>query len=44
MSKEIGIKDVKQIAIGASLLGSGGGGNPFIGELMAISAIKNTVQ
>lgn len=40
MSREIGIKDVKQIAIGAALLGSGGGGNPFIGELMAISAIK----
>lgn len=40
MSKEININDVKQIAIGAALLGSGGGGNPFIGELMAISAIK----
>ena len=40
MSREIGIKDIKQIAIGAALLGSGGGGNPFIGELMAISAVK----
>ncbi|BDR61038.1 DUF917 domain-containing protein [Lactobacillus xylocopicola] len=40
MSRQITIKDVKQIAIGAALLGSGGGGNPFIGELMAISAIK----
>lgn len=40
MSREININDVKQIAIGAALLGSGGGGNPFIGELMAISAIE----
>lgn len=40
MSRQIGIEEIKQIATGASLLGSGGGGNPYIGKLMAISAIK----
>ncbi len=40
MSRKIGIEEVKQIAIGAALLGSGGGGNPYIGKMMAISAIK----
>ena len=40
MSRKIGVEEVKQIAIGAALLGSGGGGNPYIGKMMAISAIK----
>lgn len=40
MSRELFAKDIKEIAIGAALLGSGGGGNPYIGKLMAISMIK----
>ncbi|UQS82159.1 DUF917 domain-containing protein [Bombilactobacillus folatiphilus] len=40
MSRQIGIPEIKQIAIGAALLGSGGGGNPYIGKMMAISAVK----
>lgn len=36
----INIDDIKDIAIGASLLGAGGGGNPYVGTLMAISAVR----
>jgi DUF917 family protein len=39
---EIGIKEIEDIALGASLLGSGGGGDPYIGKLMAIGAIQKT--
>lgn len=38
--RKIGIDDVEDIALGASLLGAGGGGDPYTGRLMAISAIK----
>jgi DUF917 family protein len=38
--RKIGIKEIEDIALGASLLGSGGGGDPYIGKLMAIGAIK----
>jgi DUF917 family protein len=38
--REIGIKEIEDIALGASLLGSGGGGDPYIGKLMAIGAIR----
>lgn len=31
---------VEQIALGASLLGTGGGGDPHIGKLMALQAVK----
>jgi hypothetical protein len=31
---------IDDIALGASLLGSGGGGDPLVGKLMALSAIK----
>lgn len=33
-------KDIENIAIGATVLGTGGGGDPYIGKLMALSAIK----
>jgi DUF917 family protein len=33
-------KDVEKIALGAAVLGSGGGGDPYLGKLMAIQAIK----
>ncbi|MFA1820851.1 DUF917 domain-containing protein [Virgibacillus oceani] len=31
---------IKDIALGAAVLGTGGGGDPYIGELMAIQAVK----
>ncbi len=33
-------KAIEDIALGASLLGTGGGGDPHVGKLMALSAIK----
>ncbi len=33
-------KDIENIAIGATVLGTGGGGDPYIGKMMALSAIK----
>jgi DUF917 family protein len=33
-------QDVKDMAVGAAILGSGGGGDPYIGMLMAIQAIE----
>ena len=38
--RKIGLKEVEDIALGASLLGAGGGGDPYYGKLMAIGAIK----
>ncbi|MQS76326.1 DUF917 domain-containing protein [Companilactobacillus halodurans] len=40
MSRKLYEKDINQIATGAALLGAGGGGNPYIGKLMALSMIK----
>jgi DUF917 family protein len=40
--RKIGIQEIEDIALGASLLGSGGGGDPYIGKLMAIGAIRET--
>jgi len=34
------IQDVKDLAVGAAILGTGGGGDPYIGMLMAIQAIE----
>lgn len=31
---------IENIAVGAALLGTGGGGDPYIGKMMALSAIK----
>ena len=33
-------EDIEHIAIGASVLGTGGGGDPYIGKLMALHAIR----
>lgn len=33
-------EDLENIAIGATLLGTGGGGDPFVGKLMALQAIQ----
>jgi len=38
--RTIGIPEIEDIALGAALLGSGGGGDPYIGKLIAIGAIK----
>ncbi|MHB9294490.1 hypothetical protein PilKf_00210 [Pillotina sp. SPG140] len=39
--RKIGIAELENIALGASLLGSGGGGDPYIGKLLAIGAIQD---
>ncbi|TFJ92199.1 DUF917 domain-containing protein [Lentibacillus salicampi] len=36
----IGKEEVENIAIGAALLGTGGGGDPFVGKMMAFQAIE----
>lgn len=38
--KTIGLKEIDDIALGASLLGAGGGGDPYIGKLIAMAAIE----
>ena len=38
--RKIGVHELEDIALGASLLGSGGGGDPYIGKLIALGAIK----
>ena len=38
--RKIGIREIEDIALGAALLGAGGGGDPYIGKLMAIGAIR----
>lgn len=37
----IGLEDVEDIALGASLLGAGGGGDPYVGKLAAMAAIRD---
>jgi DUF917 family protein len=39
--RKIGIQELEDIALGASLLGSGGGGDPYVGKLLAIGAIQD---
>ena len=39
--RKIGVKEIEDIALGASLLGAGGGGDPYVGKLMAIGAIQD---
>ena len=41
MVRKIGINDIENLSVGAAILGTGGGGDPYIGKLMAIDAIKN---
>lgn len=36
----IGVEEIEKMAIGAALLGTGGGGDPYIGKLMAKQAIE----
>ena len=36
----IDLKDIEDIALGAALLGAGGGGDPYIGKLVAMGAIR----
>ena len=38
--RKIDIPDIEDIARGAALLGAGGGGDPYIGKLVAVGAIK----
>ncbi len=38
--RKIGLKEIEDIALGAALLGAGGGGDPYIGKLVAMGAIK----
>ena len=40
MARKLSATNIHNIAIGASLFGAGGGGDPYIGELMAISAVE----
>ena len=34
--RKIGIPEIEDIATGAALLGAGGGGDPYVGKLVAI--------
>ncbi|NLD19869.1 MAG: DUF917 domain-containing protein [Clostridiales bacterium] len=38
--RKLDIKEIEDIALGAALLGAGGGGDPYIGKLVAMGAIK----
>lgn len=38
--RKIGKKEIEDIAMGATVLGTGGGGDPHIGKLMALQAIE----
>ncbi len=38
--KKVGKQEIEDIAVGAALLGTGGGGDPYIGKLMALQAIE----
>ena len=38
--RKLGVQEIEDIARGASLLGAGGGGDPYIGKLVAIGAIN----
>ena len=38
--RKLGIADIEDIALGAALLGAGGGGDPYIGKLVAMGAVK----
>lgn len=38
--RRIGKQEIEDIAVGAALLGTGGGGDPYIGKLMALQAVE----
>lgn len=39
--RRIGEKEINDIALGAALLGAGGGGDPYIGRLIALNAVRD---
>ncbi|MEE0698356.1 MAG: DUF917 domain-containing protein [Oscillospiraceae bacterium] len=39
--RKIGIPEIEDIATGAALLGAGGGGDPYVGKLVAIGAVRD---
>ena len=41
MSRYINAQTIDDIALGAAVLGTGGGGDPYAGSLMAKHALKN---
>lgn len=38
--RKIGKEEIENMAMGAALLGTGGGGDPYIGKLMALQAVE----
>ena len=38
--RTIGMKEIEDIALGAALLGAGGGGDPYVGKLVAMGAVQ----
>ena len=40
MRRKVGVKEIEDMALGATVLGAGGGGDPYVGKLMAIEAIR----
>ena len=38
--RTIGIQEIEDLALGAALLGAGGGGDPYVGKLVAMGAVK----
>jgi DUF917 family protein len=40
MARLIGHQEIEDIALGAAVLGTGGGGDPYIGKLMAVQSIR----
>ena len=38
--RQIGLTEIEDIALGAALLGAGGGGDPYVGKLVAIGAVR----
>ncbi|ASN85367.1 DUF917 domain-containing protein [Pectobacterium versatile] len=44
MSRYINAQTIDDIALGAAVLGTGGGGDPYVGSLMAKHALKNAAE
>ncbi|MDI3270112.1 MAG: DUF917 family protein, partial [Bacillota bacterium] len=40
MKRTIGPDDLEDLAVGATILGTGGGGDPYLGRLMAEEALR----
>ncbi|QED46403.1 DUF917 domain-containing protein [Cytobacillus dafuensis] len=40
MARFIGVEEIEALAVGAAVLGTGGGGDPYLGKIMAQEAIK----